>query len=560
LIYWVADLLRLLVLFPLVWILVRAVRLGRRGVLPLAGMAIRASTRFGDRFGRLATGYPQRLKTALDSSAVVLGVALVLLGVAFIGLKAMGRELIPEVHQGRFTIEIAHSVGTPLDRNLALVEGMERRVLDHDLVAGVYGVAGAESTADARGDEGPHTARLMVELEPTTRLAAQEERVLSELREMFSEWDDVTANFRSPTLFSFRTPIEVVLFGRDTEQLQELSDMAMLALADVEGLKDLKTSLVPGFPEIRVRYDRVILERLGLSAGEVANSIRNRIQGVQATRISRGSRTDNLLVRLVEDDRSGYRELGRLNVNPAIQPAIPLDSVATIERATGPSEIRRVDQQKAVVLSANLVGFDLGRVAESIEQRMLELEWPEGSDFAVAGQSQEMQRSLSSLGFALALAVFLVYVIMASTFESLLHPLVILCALPLALVGIVGLLLALGWSLSVVVLIGFIVLAGVVVNNAIVLVDFINRLRADGLEREAAILQASGARLRPILITTATTVLGLLPLAFGFGEGAEIQQPLALTLIGGLASSTLLTLVVIPVIYRSLTGLLERSQ
>jgi len=558
--YFVVDLWRLLVLLPAVWLLVRVARLARSVLLPGSAMALRASRGFGDRFDDFSSRYPARLKRAMSSSGVVLGSALVLLVSAFLGLKAMGRELIPEVHQGRFTIEIAHSVGTPLDRNLALVEGMERIVLDHEQVAGVYGVAGAENTADARGDEGPHTARLMVQLKPTTRLAVQEEAVLADLRAVFSEWEDVTANFRSPTLFSFRTPIEVVVFGRDMEQLQELSDQAMLALGELDGLKDLTTSLIPGFPEIRVRYDRVILERLGLSAGEVANSIRNRIQGVQATRLSRGARTDNLLVRLVEDDRSGYRELGRLNVNPAIQPAIPLDAVATIERATGPSEIRRVDQQKAVVLSANLVGFDLGGVAESIEDRLSEMDWPEGSDFEVAGQSQEMQRSLSSLGFALALAVFLVYVIMASTFESLLHPLVILCALPLALVGIVGLLLALGWSLSVVVLIGFIVLAGVVVNNAIVLVDFINRLRADGLEREEAILKASGARLRPILITTATTVLGLLPLAFGFGEGAEIQQPLALTLIGGLASSTILTLVVIPVIYRSLTGLLERSR
>jgi HAE1 family hydrophobic/amphiphilic exporter-1 len=216
-----------------------------------------------------------------------------------------------------------------------------------------------------------------------------------------------------------------------------------------------------------------------------------------------------------------------------------------------------VDQQRAVVISANLVGFDLGGVGQSIDDALSGLSWPQGADFEVSGQSREMSRSLSSLGFALGLAVFLVYVIMASTFESLLHPFVILTSLPLALVGVVGLLLPLGSSLSVVVLIGLIVLAGVVVNNAIVLVDFVNRLRGEGRDLETAILEAGRARLRPIVITTSTTVLGLLPLGLGFGEGAEIQQPLALTLMGGLVSATLLTLWVVPTVYRTL-GALER--
>jgi HAE1 family hydrophobic/amphiphilic exporter-1 len=349
----------------------------------------------------------------------------------------------------------------------------------------------------------------------------------------------------------------VVIYGRDTAQLQHLSDAALAALSGVEGLQDVQSSLQPGFPELRVRYDRLLLERLGLSAQDVAQSIRNRIQGVQATRISRGTRTDDLVVRLVEGDRSGVSDLESLNVNPKLQPPLPLSSVASIERAEGPSEIRRVDQQRAVVISANLVGFDLGGVGQSIDDALSGLSWPQGADFEVSGQSREMSRSLSSLGFALGLAVFLVYVIMASTFESLLHPFVILTSLPLALVGVVGLLLPLGSSLSVVVLIGLIVLAGVVVNNAIVLVDFVNRLRGEGRDLETAILEAGRARLRPIVITTSTTVLGLLPLGLGFGEGAEIQQPLALTLMGGLVSATLLTLWVVPTVYRTL-GALER--
>ncbi len=557
LLHLVLDLWRLLVLAPGLFLVVHGVRLLRRIRRPLAAVALRASAGFGDWFEARAERYPVSLQRTLAHRGPVLVGAVVLLALSLVGLGSMGRELIPQIHQGRFTVELAHPVGTPLARNLAQMDAMEARVLAQKGVEGVYSIVGAERRSDARGDEGPHTARLLVELAPSARIAAQEEAAKDGLRQAFSDLAGIEVNFRSPALFSFQTPVEVVIFGRDTAQLQELSDAALAALAGVEGLQDLQSSLQPGFPELRVRYDRLLLERLGLSAQDVAQSIRNRIQGVQATRISRGTRTDDLVVRLVEGDRSGVSDLESLNVNPKLQPPLPLSSVAHIERAEGPSEIRRVDQQRAVVISANLVGFDLGGVGQSIEDTLSRLSWPQGADFEVSGQSREMSRSLSSLGFALGLAVFLVYVIMASTFESLLHPFVILTSLPLALVGVVGLLLPLGSSLSVVVLIGLIVLAGVVVNNAIVLVDFVNRLRGEGRDLETAILEAGRARLRPIVITTSTTVLGLLPLGLGFGEGAEIQQPLALTLMGGLVSATLLTLWVVPTVYRTL-GALER--
>jgi HAE1 family hydrophobic/amphiphilic exporter-1 len=259
-----------------------------------------------------------------------------------------------------------------------------------------------------------------------------------------------------------------------------------------------------------------------------------------------------LLVQLVEPDRASVRDLQDINVNPELMPEIPLAAVADFEEAVGPSEIRRIDQQRAVVVTANLAGFDLGTVADRIERALGTLELPPTVVAEVAGQSAEMKESLASLRFALFLAVFLVYVIMASTFESLLDPFVILFSVPLAIVGAVVALFLTGDPVSVVVLIGAIVLVGVVVNNAIVLIDAVKRIRAAGASPVDAIRRAGALRLRPILITTATNVLGLLPLALGFGAGAEMQGPLAVTVIGGLLSSTLLTLVVIPVLYRLL--------
>jgi HAE1 family hydrophobic/amphiphilic exporter-1 len=245
-------------------------------------------------------------------------------------------------------------------------------------------------------------------------------------------------------------------------------------------------------------------------------------------------------------------------VNPALTPAIPLSSVATLDQAAGPSEIRRVDQRRAAVVSANLEGLDLASTAEAIAGALRGLSLPGDMSWELAGQTVEMQRSARSLSFALLLAVFLVYVIMASTFESLTHPLVILFSVPLAAVGVLPTLLLVGESISVVVFIGLIVLAGMVVNNAIVLVDRINQNRVEGLGLDDSIRLAAQARLRPILITTFTTALGLLPLSLGLGAGAEIQQPLAITVIAGLISSTLLTLVVVPVVYRGLSRLLDR--
>jgi HAE1 family hydrophobic/amphiphilic exporter-1 len=244
--------------------------------------------------------------------------------------------------------------------------------------------------------------------------------------------------------------------------------------------------------------------------------------------------------------------------------------VATLETVRGPAEIRRIGNSRAVVITATGLGLDLGGIHRAIELRLADLTLPSGVSVELGGQKREMEEGLTSLRFALLLAIFLVYVVMASQFESLLQPFVILCSVPLAGVGVVLLLDLLAIPLSVVVFIGLILLAGIVVNNAIVLVDRINARRRDGLELEQAIIDAGRARLRPILMTTATTALGLLPLtgwllsvpglaSLGSGEGLELRAPLAITVIGGLVSSTLLTLLVIPALYLLLARLVEPS-
>jgi HAE1 family hydrophobic/amphiphilic exporter-1 len=292
--------------------------------------------------------------------------------------------------------------------------------------------------------------------------------------------------------------------------------------------------------------------------------VRDQVLGKVTTRFVEGDERIDIRVRGDERVLASLEDVLDLAVNPTAATPLPLRAVADVRVVRGPAEIRRIGNSRAVVVTAASTGLDLGGVAKRIEASLADMVTPKDVTVELGGQKREMDEGLASLRFALLLAIFLVYVVMASQFESLVQPFVILFSLPLAAVGVIFALDLLSVRLSVVVFIGLILLAGIVVNNAIVLVDRINQKRAAGLELREALLEAARARLRPILMTTATTVLGLLPLTgwltaipivggLGAGEGAELRAPMAITVIAGLTSSTLLTLVVIPVIY-SLTA------
>jgi len=350
-------------------------------------------------------------------------------------------------------------------------------------------------------------------------------------------------------LFSIRTPIEVEVRGYNLKELGLLSEQIEAVMADVPGIVDVKSSFAMGNPEIQVNYDRERVAFLGLNVYEIASLVRHKVLGEVATEYRQGDRRIDVRVKLRDEDRASVEDLRRLVVNPGNRQPIPLAAVASVVQDRGPARIWRVDQQRTARISANVTGRDLGGAVNDLKNRLQNLSVPENMNLVISGQNREMEESLSSLAFALILAIFLVYIVMAIQFESLLNPFVILFTVPLAGIGVVLTLWTLNVSLSIVVYLGMIMLAGIVVNNAIVLVDYINRLRSRGMRVKEAILQAAQVRLRPILMTTMTTVLGLIPMALGFGEGAEIRTPMATTVIVGLISSTLLTLIVIPTVY-----------
>jgi HAE1 family hydrophobic/amphiphilic exporter-1 len=287
---------------------------------------------------------------------------------------------------------------------------------------------------------------------------------------------------------------------------------------------------------------------MGLDLGQMSETLRTRVQGSIPTRFKEEDRQIDVRVRNAGVTESSQDDVRHL-VLPGPEGPIRLVSVADVRLDRGPAEIHRVQQQRAAVVSADLQGRSLGSAVVDVAALLDRFPPPEGLSTELGGQNEEMQTSFNSIRFAILLAIFLVYLVMASTFESFLHPFLVLFTIPLALVGVYAGLAATQTTISVIVLIGAIMLVGIVVNNAIVLIDTINRYRRRGMEKTEAIVRAGHVRLRPILMTTLTTVLGLLPMALSWGEGAELRAPLAITVASGLILSTLLTLVVIPAAY-----------
>jgi HAE1 family hydrophobic/amphiphilic exporter-1 len=531
-------------------------------------------------FGYVSNVYPSLLRSALVNQGSVVALALVPFVVTVFYLAPMlGSELIPQVYQGEFDVELAMPVGTPLAATNAMIERVEKRILEEQEIAQMASSVGVDRTEISSSDRGEHTAELTVVLKSRnvsdsthavlqfvtdlvrlpgriwggitgeSELAKREELLMRRIRARLVDLPQLRVDFSRPTLFSFRTPIELEIRGYDLSTLGRLGSEVEARLAGVPGLYDVKSSLQRGSPEVQIVYDRDLMAKYDLNVRTVAQLVREKVQGDVVTRFRKEDRRIDVLVRVGEADRASVADLRRLVVNPGGEVPIRLSSLADIQVHEGPSEIRRIDQQRAVLISANVSGLDLGTVTGLIQQALEGLDVPADVTFIIGGQNREMQTSLDSLTFALALAIFLVYIVMASQFESFLHPLVIMFTIPLALVGVILVLFGTGVPLSVVVFLGMIMLAGIVVNNAIVLVDYINQLRRSGMTKVEAIVEAGSVRLRPILMTTSTTILGLLPMALGLGEGAEIRTPMAITVVAGLISSTLLTLVVIPVIY-----------
>jgi HAE1 family hydrophobic/amphiphilic exporter-1 len=497
----------------------------------------------------VARTYEPLLHWSLAHRAAVVGGAAAIFAATMLLVPKLGTELIPQLSQGEFNVDLRLSPGAPLVETDRAIQAAQAVTRDIDDVEISYSVAGTGNRLDANPvDAGENTGTLSLTLK-AGRGRAEEERTMNAMREELAVLPGVQYEFSRPSLMSFASPLQIEVSGFDLEALQ-LANQALMGELSASGrFTDLKTTIELGNPEIQILFDQERAATLGLSVRDIADRVVANVRGELATRYTWRDKKIDVLVRSVDTRKASIDEIRKLIVNPSSNRPVTLEAVADIRVARGPAEIRRVAQERVAIITANLAYGDLGAAAEAANAIIDRTVMPNGVTAMISGQNEEMQDSFRSMQFALALAIFLVYLVMASQFESLVHPFVILFTIPLALVGAVLALFITGTTVNVVAFIGVIMLAGIVVNNAIVLVDMINQLQAKGVEKITAITEAAKARLRPILMTTLTTALGLLPMAIGFGEGSEVRTPMAITVIGGLIVSTLLTLVVIPVVY-----------
>lgn len=510
--------------------------------------------------GVISRVYDLIARKMLGAPITCLATAFALLALSFVLLRGIGTELIPQMSEGEFYFEVSLPEGSALKATDDIILRMEK-----EAKAAGLGIDRSYSTSGSRLVSGGMSLNTMGENLGQINFVMRdrgddrgEKTAIEKLRESYTNIEDLDVKFKRPSYFSLKTPIEIILFGDQIEELESRTLEMIRQLNGVEGLVDVKSSLEAGSPELRVVFDRERIASFGLDIRSLTSTLRNRVLGVIPTRFRERERQIDIRIRNPEKDRSKIADIRNLIIPGPNGSKLRLQTVAEIRESRGPAEIHRLKQQRAAVITANLkkgygLGSAIGEVKKIIAGR------PAEEQFAteLGGQNREMEISFTSMMFALCLAIFLVYLVMASTFESFLHPFIILFTIPLSLIGVVAGLYLTGTTITVIVLIGSVMLAGIVVNNSIVLIDAINRLRRKGTAKFNAVLAAGHLRLRPILMTTLTTILGLLPMALSWGEGAELRTPLAITVISGLLFSTLITLVVIPAAYMLVPSRIE---
>ena len=503
-----------------------------------------------DRLGLL---YPAALAAALRARHGVLALGFATFVLAAAAVPLLGTNLVPDLSQGEFAFQVRLPEGTTLESTAETIERVERRGLEERRFKRVFSVVGNwPSTASGRQTVGENLAQVNFVLDEDAS-AEDEVAAIDRVRQIFALFPRVEAELVHPSVLSVRPPLAVHLFSENLDDLDVAAGTAADMMWNLPAVQDVATSSEPGNPEIKIELDRERAADLNVRAEPLSRSLQRQIGGEIVGQFRDQEQRLDIRLRASEAWRDRASEVEALRFRLENGTVVPVSAFATVTLERGPAAIHRNGGARVAMVTAKVASTNLGRSLDELKAELPGLALPESVVAETAGQDEELRVSFQSLRLALALAIFMVYVVMAVQFESLRYPFVILLSVPLGIVGVVLALWLTGTSLSVLALIGAVMLAGIVVNNAIVLVDAINRRRRAGETLETAILGAGRERLRPILMTTATTVLALLPMALGLGAGDELRRPLAITVIGGLSMATLLTLVVIPCLYRAFT-------
>ena len=478
----------------------------------------------------------------------------------------IGVELEPEVDEGQVEIDLELAPGTRADVTNDMVQRIRAMVRENVPEARyIMTEAGSQSTWRA---EGTNNGELRIDLVPQGERERSAAEIVNDLRPMLQIQPGMLVRTRvrggvrsRGSGFGGDERLSVEVRGHDIGVIQNLAEQVRDAMERIPGVINPRISRRPGTPEMLVSVDRAKATSMGLDVSEVADTLETAVGGTRASMFREEGDEYDILVRLREEDRLALSQVSQVPIMLPDGRTIQAESVIRMNRQEGPFEITRADQQRIITVGATIAERDLGSVVDDLKPMLADIQTPRGYELRLGSEYEEQQEAFNEMTFAAIMALVLVYMVMASQFESMRDPFIILFSVPLAFVGIVLILILTETTFNIQGFLGVIVLVGIVVNNAIVLLDYANLLRREhNYSLREAVITAGTRRLRPILMTTVTTVLGLVPMALGIGEGGELQAPMARVVIGGLTTSTLITLIVIPVIYMTLEERAERAR
>jgi HAE1 family hydrophobic/amphiphilic exporter-1 len=523
------------------------------------GVFGRLGAGFEHGFDRFARGYGAVLRWALRHSLIVIGVAVASFIGSFFLVKVISVEFVPEADLGEQVVEVEAPVGSSLDYTTVKLRQAEAALSEFPEVAYTY------ATVNTGVALGKNRGSIYVKLIPIDQRTRTPSQLAGPIRERLAAIPGITVSIGIPGAMGIQKPIQVSVQGIDIAELDRIAGQVKAAMQRIPGFVDVDTSLKAAKPTLSVRLNRDIASDLGIGTAQVADTLRPLFAGdtISSWKAPDGENYD-VVVRLPEADRKGRDDLDRIYLTGTAGSAdgaprmVPLGQVVRIETTLGASQINRRDLRREVNVMANVSGRAVGDVGKELQKAIAGIDLPTGYRIVFGGSTKDIAETSGFAASALMLAVILIYLILASQFGSFLQPLAIMMSLPLSLVGVFLGLLVTGSTLNIFSAIGFIMLMGLVTKNAILLVDFANQAHRRGQDLHSAIVAAGTVRLRPIVMTTMAMIFGMLPLALGLGEGAQQRAPMAHAVIGGLISSTLLTLVVVPVILTFLEGLSVR--
>ncbi len=498
--------------------------------------------------------YGKLLSNILDKKYAIIGISALLIGLTLYILPDVGSEYLPKSGASEFSIEIKLQEGTRLERTSGLVESLEEMLNDlyGDKIETIYATIGPSTSAitDKTVFQNENTANLKVKL--NKEHLNQSEALIDAISTVVNNIPDIEVSIirdetaLQSTMGTEEAPLVVEIKGKDLETLSELSNKVKQDLQSLPSVMNPKTSIEEGAPEIDIIIDRYQAGLYGLSAQNISNQLSDRLLGKDAGKYENSGAMNDITVTFPEMSLFEFNSI-RLNSSSG---EVPLYAVATIEESVSPKQLIRRNQNRISTVSADIdrnIAFD--KIVGQVQELLDKIDLPPNFQLEIVGEETKRQEAMSNLSFALILSIVLVYMVMASQFESLIHPFTILLTIPLAGIGAIWAFYLLGRPLNIMAFIGMIMLAGIAVNDSIILVDAINQFKAAGHSIKQSIIKAGENRIRPIIMTSITTILALFPLTIGFGESAALRSPMAIAVIAGLLSSTFLTLVVIPCVY-----------